>query len=115
MIAGFRRALAARLPIGFATDSGVTPHGTQCARADRSGRLRRVAAPAIVSATSLNAEILGWSDRVGSVEKGKLADLVAVSGDPLADITELERVRFVMKGGVVWRDELSGAGRGVAP
>ena len=50
---------------------------------------------------------MGWSDRVGSVEKGKLADLVAVVGDPLKDITEMERVRFVMKGGVVYRDELS--------
>ena len=62
---------------------------------------------AIVSATSLNAEILGWSDRVGSVETGKFADLVAVAGDPLKDITEMERVRFVMKGGVVYRDELA--------
>ena len=60
-----------------------------------------------MSATRLNAEILGWSDRVGSVEKGKLADLVAVAGDPLADITEMERVRFVMKGGAVERDDLS--------
>ena len=70
---------------------------------------------AIVSATSLNAEIMGWSDRVGSVEKGKFADLVAVSGDPLADITELERIRFVMKGGAVWRNEQSGTGRGAVP
>ena len=62
---------------------------------------------AIVSATSLNAEIMGWSDRVGAVETGKLADLIAVAGDPLADITELQRVRFVMKDGVVQRDELS--------
>jgi imidazolonepropionase-like amidohydrolase len=48
------------------------------------------------------AEMLGWSDRVGAVEPGKYADLVAVAGDPLADITELERVRFVMKGGTVY-------------
>ena len=50
--------------------------------------------------------MLGWQDRVGSIEKGKFADLVAVSGDPLADITELQRVKFVMKGGKVIRDEL---------
>jgi imidazolonepropionase-like amidohydrolase len=56
---------------------------------------------AIVSATSLNAEIIGWQDRVGTVEAGKFADLVAVAGDPLRDIGELERVRFVMKGGLV--------------
>jgi imidazolonepropionase-like amidohydrolase len=60
---------------------------------------------AIVSATALNAEILGWSDRIGTVEAGKLADLVAVDGDPLADIAAMQRVQFVMKGGVVHRDD----------
>jgi imidazolonepropionase-like amidohydrolase len=63
---------------------------------------------AIVSATRLNAEIIGWQDRVGTLEASKFADLVAVKGDPLKDITELERVGFVMKGGAVVRDELSG-------
>ena len=48
-----------------------------------------------------------WADRVGSVEKGKYADLIAVSGDPLADVTEMERVKFVMKGGQVVRNELA--------
>jgi imidazolonepropionase-like amidohydrolase len=62
---------------------------------------------ALVSATRVNAEILGWSDRVGTVEPGKWADLVAVAGDPLQDITVTERVGFVMKGGVVFRDELT--------
>jgi imidazolonepropionase-like amidohydrolase len=60
---------------------------------------------AIVSATRVNAEILGWADRVGTVEPGKLADLVAVPGDVLADISAIERVGFVMKGGVVYREE----------
>ena len=57
--------------------------------------------------TTNSAQMLGWQDRIGSVEPGKLADLVAVAGDPLADITELERVRFVMKGGRVVRNGLS--------
>ena len=61
---------------------------------------------AIRSATSLGAEMLGWSDRLGSIEPGKFADLVAVAGDPLADIGELEHVRFVMKEGVVYKNEL---------
>src|SRR6202521_4100579 len=61
---------------------------------------------AIRSGTSLGAEMLGWSEKLGTVEAGKLADLVAVSGDPLSDITELERVRFVMKEGVVYKNEL---------
>jgi imidazolonepropionase-like amidohydrolase len=55
--------------------------------------------------TTSAAEMLGWQDRVGAVEPGKFADLVAVSGDPIADITELERVRFVMKDGQVVRND----------
>jgi imidazolonepropionase-like amidohydrolase len=94
----FRRALRAGLPIGFGTDAAVIPHGENAR--ELAVRVR------LGEATSLNAEILGWSDRVGSVEAGKLADLVAVAGDPLADITEMQRVRFVMKGGEVVKDEL---------
>lgn len=59
----------------------------------------------IRSVTTNAAEMLGWSDRVGAIEPGRFADLVAVAGDPLADVTELERVRFVMKGGVVVRND----------
>lgn len=104
--AGFRRALAAGLPIGFATDAAVIPHGDNAREFAVRVRLGEPPMAAIVSATSLNAEIMGWGDRIGSVERGKLADLIAVAGDPLRDITELERVRFVMKGGVVHRNEL---------
>jgi imidazolonepropionase-like amidohydrolase len=56
-------------------------------------------------ATSVNARIIGWQDRIGSIEKGKFADLVATSGDPLENIAEMQRVRFVMKGGAVVRNE----------
>ena len=63
-------------------------------------------ARAIQAGTTINAEGLGWQDQVGSITKGKYADLVAVSGDPLADITELQRVKFVMKGGTVLRNDL---------
>jgi imidazolonepropionase-like amidohydrolase len=59
------------------------------------------------SGTLVNATAMGWQDQIGSIEKGKYADLVAVSGDPSADITELQRVKFVMKGGRVVRDELA--------
>jgi imidazolonepropionase-like amidohydrolase len=62
-------------------------------------------AQAIQSATTVAAGMLGWQDRIGSIKKGKYADLVAVSGDPLKDITELERVKFVMKGGAVVRND----------
>jgi imidazolonepropionase-like amidohydrolase len=57
--------------------------------------------------TSNAAEMLGWQDRVGAVEPGKFADLIAVTGDPIADIGALEQVRFVMKGGQVIRNDLS--------
>jgi imidazolonepropionase-like amidohydrolase len=60
---------------------------------------------AIRAVTTNAAEMLGWQDRVGAIETGKFADLVAVSGDPIADIQELERVRFVMKGGQVIRND----------
>jgi imidazolonepropionase-like amidohydrolase len=60
---------------------------------------------AIRSATTTGAELLGWTDKMGSVEAGKWADLVAVAGDPLTDITELERVKFVMKAGAVFKND----------
>ena len=61
----------------------------------------------VIRAITTNAaEMLGWQDRVGAVEPGKFADLIAVSGDPIADISELERVRFVMKDGQVVRNDL---------
>jgi imidazolonepropionase-like amidohydrolase len=106
MYAGFKRALAAGLPIGYGTDALVIPHGRNAHEAVVRVALGEKPAQTIVAATSLNAEILGWSDRVGSIEKGKLADIIAVPGDPLADIATLEHVGFVMKGGVVYRDEL---------
>jgi imidazolonepropionase-like amidohydrolase len=52
------------------------------------------------------AELMGWQDQVGTVEKGKYADVIAVAGNPLGDITELERVKFVMKGGAIVRNDL---------
>jgi imidazolonepropionase-like amidohydrolase len=61
---------------------------------------------AIQSGTTINAEAMGWQDRVGSIDKGKYADVIAVSGDPLVDITELQRVKFVMKSGRVIRNDI---------
>jgi imidazolonepropionase-like amidohydrolase len=107
MLAGFQRALAAGLPIGLATDAPVYPHGKNARELSLRVELGESPMSAIVSATSLNAEILGWSDRVGTVEPGKFADLIGVENNPLRDVTELERTRFVMKGGVVYKDELS--------
>jgi imidazolonepropionase-like amidohydrolase len=100
----FRMVLKAALPIGFATDAAVIPHGQNAREFAYRVRLGQAPAAALASATRTAAEILGWSDRVGTIEPGKFADLVAVAGDPLRDITELERVKFVMKGGVVYKD-----------
>jgi imidazolonepropionase-like amidohydrolase len=61
---------------------------------------------AIRSGTVVPAELLGWSDKIGTIEAGKWADIVAVSGDPLSDITELQRVKFVLKGGTIYKDDL---------
>src|SRR3984893_17140294 len=93
--------------IGSGVDGATFPHGTQALEFEwfvkRAGM---TPARAIQSGTIVNAEVLGWQDRIGSIDKGKFADLVAVSGDPLADITELQRVKFVMKGGKIIRNEL---------
>ena len=106
-IGGFKRALAAGIPIGFATDAAVIKHGDNARELALRVSLGEAPMRSIVSATSLNAEIMGWSDRVGSVEASKFADLIVVTGNPLQDITELQRVRFVMKGGAIIVDELA--------
>ena len=104
---GFRRALAAGLPIGFATDASVIPHGQNAKELSVRVKLGESPMAAIVSATSLNAEIIGWQDDVGSLSAGKFADIIAVSDDPLQDISALEHVGFVMKNGEIYRDELA--------
>src|SRR5438445_10213649 len=94
--------------IGSGADGSTYPHGTQAL--DFEALVKRAGmspARAIQSGTVINAEVLGWSDRIGSIDKGKYADLIAVSGDPLSDITELQRVKFVMKGGKVLKNELT--------
>jgi imidazolonepropionase-like amidohydrolase len=99
----FQMVLKAGLPIGFATDAAVVPHGDNAKEFAYRVRLGQSPMAAIASATKTAAEIIGWSDRVGTLEAGKFADLIAVAGDPLRDISELERVSWVMKGGVVYK------------
>jgi imidazolonepropionase-like amidohydrolase len=97
-----------KLMVGSGVDGGTFPHGTQALEFEQLVKRAGVSpARAIQSGTLVNAEVLGLADRVGSVDKGKFADLVAVSGDPLADITELQRVKFVMKGGKIIRNEIT--------
>ena len=100
-----RLAISKGVKISFGSGVGPFPHGTQAAEFAYLVKFGMSASQAIQAATSVAAEMMGWQDRVGSIEKGKFADIIAVSGDPLKDITELERVKFVMKGGQVIRDD----------
>jgi len=97
-----------KIMVGSGADGSTYPHGAQALDFEvlvRHGGL--TAARAIQGGTIINAEVMGWKDRVGSIEKGKYADVIAVPGDPLTDITALQRVQFVMKGGKVIRSEVT--------
>jgi len=102
----FRKALAAGVKVAFGSGVGPFPHGTQTKEFEYMVKFGMSPAQAIRAATSEAAQLMGWQDRIGSVQAGKFADLVAIAGDPLADITELERVQFVMKDGHVFKNEL---------
>lgn len=101
----FTLAVEMGAKVVYATDSGVYPHGDNGKQFARAVRFGMTPAQAIMSATSLTAELLGWEDQVGEIAAGKYADIIAVHGDPLADISELEDVDFVMKGGVVYKSK----------
>jgi imidazolonepropionase-like amidohydrolase len=97
-----------KIMMGSGADGETYVHGTQALDFEmlvKYGGLTPVRA--LQAATTINAEALGWQDQIGSIDKGKYADLIAVSGDPLADITELKRVKFVMKGGKVIRNDVA--------
>jgi imidazolonepropionase-like amidohydrolase len=98
------RAIELGVRIAYGTDAAVIPHG-QNARLFRTYVSAGMTPwQALKTATVEASELLGWADRIGSVETGKFADIIAVSGDPLADVSLLENVVFVMKDGVVYRE-----------
>jgi imidazolonepropionase-like amidohydrolase len=99
----FQKAVRAGVKVAFGTDAGVYPNGWNAKQFAHMVRWGLTPMQAIQAATVSAADLLGWSDRVGAVAPGLYADLIAVDGDPLKDVTELERVRFVMKGGVVYK------------
>lgn len=99
------RAHDGGVKIAFGTDSGVSPHGENAREFALLVRAGLTPLEAVQTATVNAAEHLGISDQAGRLLPGMPADLIAVGGDPLQDVTELERVRFVMKGGVVHRDD----------
>lgn len=99
----FTRAYGAGVPMVYGTDAAVYPHGLNARQF--AIMVRRGMAPmdAIKSATSVAAEYMGWPDRVGAIAAGRYGDLIAVKGDPLADISLLQDVKVVIKGGVVYK------------
>lgn len=110
----FRMAVEAGVKVAFGTDAGVFPHGTngqEFALMVENG-MRPMAA--IVSSAGFAAELLGVSDRLGTLTAGRLADVIAVEGDPLEDITAMQRVTFVMKDGSVFKMPASLGGEAAA-
>ena len=104
---GIKIAVANKVPIALGTDAGVIPHGTNAREfflmVEWGGM---TSMDAIVAGTLSGAKLLGWDKTIGSLTVGKLADIVAVPGDPLKDIQNLERPSFVMKSGVVQKNNL---------
>jgi imidazolonepropionase-like amidohydrolase len=100
-----KKAFAAGLKVAFGTDAAVYPHGLNAHEFAVYVRLGMTPLQAIQTATVNASDLLGWSKKVGTLESGKFADLIAVDGDPLKDVTTLEQVKFVMKGGEVVKNE----------
>ncbi|HTP69776.1 MAG TPA: amidohydrolase family protein [Dongiaceae bacterium] len=101
----FQRALAKGVNIGLGTDAAVYPHGRNAEEFHQMADLGMKPAAALKAGTSADAQLLGISDKVGTLESGKLADVVAVPGDPLQNIRQTEHVFFVMKEGIVYKNE----------
>jgi len=103
----FKKALAAGVKIAFGTDAGPFPHGTQAIEFEWMTRYGMSNLAAIQAATISAADLIGWADQVGAIEAGKFADMIAVTGNPLEDIKQLENVKAVIKGGSVVRNDFS--------
>jgi imidazolonepropionase-like amidohydrolase len=107
----FKRAIAAGVPIVFGSGatSPAIPHGKQANQFAYYAKWGMTATQALQTAYIPAARMLNynWENQIGSIEKGKFADIIAVSGNPLTDITEMERVKFVMKGGLVVRNDFN--------
>ena len=100
-----KKAFAAGVKVAFGTDAAVYPHGLNAHEFAVYVRLGMTSLQAIQTATVNASDLLGWSGKIGTLEAGKFADLIAVDGDPLKDVTTLEQVKFVMKGGEVVKND----------
>jgi imidazolonepropionase-like amidohydrolase len=101
----FQRALAKSVKIGLGTDAGVYPHGRNTEEFHLMADLGMKPVAALKAGTSADAELLGLADKIGTLEAGKLADVVAVPGDPVENIRQTEHVFFVMKEGVIYKND----------
>ncbi len=101
----FAKAVRAGVKMSFGTDAGVCPHGINARQFAFMVKYGMTSMQAIQSATKNAADLLGKSDLLGSLQTGKYADIIAVSGDPLENIRVLENVKFVMKEGKVYKQE----------
>ncbi len=105
-VAAAKKAFQSGVKIGMGTDAAVYPHGLNAHELGvYVNKLGMTPLQAIQTATINDADLLGWSDKVGTIEPGKWADIIAVDGDPLMDVTILQHVKFVMKGGNVVKNE----------
>ena len=100
------RELGVKIANGF-DPSSAEAHGKYSHEIVAMTKLGLSALEAIRAATANASELMGWQEKIGSIETGKYADIIAVSGDPMADVGELEHVKFVMKGGVVVKNEFA--------
>ena len=110
----FAKAYRAGVKIAFGTDESLAPHGQNAREFELMVKSGMSPIDAIMSSVHGAADLIGDLEDIGSVQPGHFADLIAVTGDPLTDITELQRVKFVMKGGVVYKDETGGHVEGIA-
>ena len=100
-----RKAISKGLKIGMGTDAAVYPHGRNTEEFHLLTALGMSPLDALRAATSVDAELLGTQNRIGTLEPGKLADIIAIPGDPTQNIRQTEKVFFVMKEGVIYRDD----------
>jgi imidazolonepropionase-like amidohydrolase len=104
--ANAKRAIKAGVKVALGTDAAVYPHGLNAHEIDvYVNQFGMTPIEGIRTGTVNAADLMGWSDKVGSIAPGKWADLIAVEGDPLKDVTVLQHVQFVMKSGVVYKDQ----------
>ena len=99
----FKKQLAAGVPIAMGSDVGPFPHGTQAREFVLMVKFGMTPLAAIQAGTINGAKLLGWPEQIGALKPGCVADIVAVPGNPLEDITTLQKVSFVMKNGMVYR------------